>query len=1277
MRRLRTLLWTAFSILVVFAAVLVGIGKLLMPYSDRYQPQLEGWLSQEFGRPVTLESFSGEWRAFGPRLTLSGLRIDAQNLNHSSEEMLISEAALELKPLSLLIPGRAFYSFLVIGADLKLVRDIDGKVQLSGLGLRGGTGAGLDGLVGLGELRLEDSRLVVFDESWASQIHFSEINARLQLDDESLAISLESKLTDPSSARAYGSVEATAVAELGIGTRLQNANWHVSASDLLLVYLHDQLPDHPLLPRQGNLRAEFWGGWARNGPWNNKGTVELKNAWLSNGQTDLMLDRASSQFSFEISDGTTWQLDTQNTYFSQGESQLELPGLVVARDERRDVGLWFEADYLPLENSLPIARQFAELLEIQWPERLPATAAGSLSAVKLVLASDWSNRWLSGSFRELAVANWQNLPGIAGLSGEIRLDSGQGNLQLNAPFLQIDWPGMFNSRLEFSFPECSTELQLGPDWQIDAHGCQLFNEHLSAQGDVRIIASDNRPAVDINVEVLRLDIEKLSPYWPEGIMSEAVTAWLRENLRSGHADRGRLQIHGDMDNWPFTNGAGRFEAWVAIENGELSFAEGWPALESVQLLAEFIGPGMRVEGQVGSFGGVPVNQATARIETFGDALLEVDFAGRESVSRILDLVQKTPLLPAHETDLSEFEFAGSLNASGRLELPLGSRSGELQLRGKARVSGGGFFDHASGVRVESVSGPFDFDEQHVWAENLAAVYETRPAKLGLQVGGDDEWGLQASLKGSFDVYDLLPDFLLEQKEIIDNISGRSDWVARVLVPAKPNEMELPVLLTLDSGLQGLVMDLPAPMRKKDYEIWPFSMQYPLTGESRLLRMELNEEIFVAAEIVSDPGPGDSGPKVLKATVSLGQVPSQFPGPGNIQIKGTSRTFDLDAWVDLVVEGGRSGGGLGGLQLGEFNILADKLVFLDRIFEQVGLDVAVTPGGIRAEFAASDIDGYLTFTEGDTGRSSLNAEFERLALAKPLSEGVDTETNPAELPELHLFAQSFRYAGLEMGETRIEAYPTSTGFHFEKVEANSESLSVRASGDWSLLDHGQRSDFDIMMTAESLGDLLHSLDFSSSLEGGQTVLQFDAWWPGSPAAFALARLNGDIEFSISRGQITNASTGSGKVLGLLSIQSLPRRLSLDFRDVFDSGFGFETASGTFHMENGTASTDDVKLSSSAASITLQGSTDLVKQEYNQQMTVMPGLGNTLPVIGAIAAGPGGAAAGLALQGLLHEQLGKATQVQYTITGSWDEPIIEPIVKEANEDSSPEQAVDPSG
>jgi uncharacterized protein YhdP len=67
-RRAKTLLWTAFSILVILAAVVVGVGKLLMPYSERYQPRLEAWLSEEFGRPVVVESFEGRWTAFGPRL---------------------------------------------------------------------------------------------------------------------------------------------------------------------------------------------------------------------------------------------------------------------------------------------------------------------------------------------------------------------------------------------------------------------------------------------------------------------------------------------------------------------------------------------------------------------------------------------------------------------------------------------------------------------------------------------------------------------------------------------------------------------------------------------------------------------------------------------------------------------------------------------------------------------------------------------------------------------------------------------------------------------------------------------------------------------------------------------------------------------------------------------------------------------------------------------------------------------------------------------------------
>ena len=106
-RRIRTLLWTALTLLTVLAAVIVGIGKLLMPYSVHYQPELEAWLSKAFNQPVKVESFTGEWKAFGPRISLQGVTLMPEGMQ---SEIAIDKAALDIKPLNALIPGRPLYS---------------------------------------------------------------------------------------------------------------------------------------------------------------------------------------------------------------------------------------------------------------------------------------------------------------------------------------------------------------------------------------------------------------------------------------------------------------------------------------------------------------------------------------------------------------------------------------------------------------------------------------------------------------------------------------------------------------------------------------------------------------------------------------------------------------------------------------------------------------------------------------------------------------------------------------------------------------------------------------------------------------------------------------------------------------------------------------------------------------------------------------------------------------------------------------------------------------
>ena len=119
--------------------------------------------------------------------------------------------------------------------------------------------------------------------------------------------------------------------------------------------------------------------------------------------------------------------------------------------------------------------------------------------------------------------------------------------------------------------------------------------------------------------------------------------------------------------------------------------------------------------------------------------------------------------------------------------------------------------------------------------------------------------------------------------------------------------------------------------------------------------------------------------------------------------------------------------------------------------------------------------------------------------------------------------------------------------------------------------------------------------------------------------------------------------------------------MDFRDVFDDGFSFDEAKGTMRFENGSSYSDDFTLSSTAAEIIITGSTDLVAQTFDYEFAVRPGVSKTLPVIGAIAGGPAGAAAGLALQALLRDSLGEAAEARYTIRGPWTDPQVKPVDK----------------
>jgi len=420
-RRTKTLLWTAFSILVILAAVVVGIGKLMMPYSDRYQPRLEAWLSEEFGRPVVLESFQGEWTAFGPRLTLQGLKL----MQGSEEEVAIESAALDIKPLNALIPGRPLYNFRIIGADFELRHTAEGALELSGFGVsgRGGEtrGSALKELARIGEVILQDSSLVYQDEKYGILLGFSDIQGALQLEGDELSTEIQASFYDARSGLIYGEVEAMLLLTLDDDQKMVDLAWQATARELMLAAFQGRLPRNPFLPMTGWLNAEMWGEWSRQDGHRVKGIADLKEARLVNEYQDLRLDWINARFQWQFTDKGEWNLHLADFLYDDGEHSWTAPRISIARDTAAGLGLWISADELPLGVPANLTRDVMSIYDTDWPAFLPRAADGTVSDLNIILNSAWRIELAEGKVMQASVLDWERWPEIRGLDADVSI----------------------------------------------------------------------------------------------------------------------------------------------------------------------------------------------------------------------------------------------------------------------------------------------------------------------------------------------------------------------------------------------------------------------------------------------------------------------------------------------------------------------------------------------------------------------------------------------------------------------------------------------------------------------------------------------------------------------------------------------------------------------------------------------------------------------------------------------------------------------------------------
>ena len=1293
-RRLWRIVAGVVAVLVILLAVLIGLVRLALVQAPEYRSQVEARAGEALGWPVELGGMDARlgWR--GPEFRFT----DARVLTADRERALVAAASgfMRIDSLALLRGQLRVESISLAGVALRIEREPAGDWRLFGetgpvLHERGAPrilerDSGLPGFADLPDTRLtlQDVQLEVEDlrnalGPWVFQVD----NLELQIGGGRLSITADGVLPEALGAELALSVVVTGADEAG---RPREWTAGVSFNALDLPALGAALGEPGRFPPRGVLEGSLFAAGDRHRPTRVAGEVMARDLvlpedpWANvDAEAEAAVDAVvAAVFDEEAAGGIElkapeipyarlatgfewsrtalgWTVQLSDFAVEYSGGQWESPAIAaVYESDGTARRIEARADVLRLEDLLP----GASLLAAEARDTAFALApSGTLSAVEFHLDLPGipdapPEIYLAGQFSNLSVAPLGRYPGVRNLSGNISGDRYRGVATLDSRDAVMDLPWMFREPLEFDTVAAELEWSRAED-RLSVRVAELdaVNRDGAVTGEAELeIPSEGSPLLVFDAVARGLQLTSAPRYLPVDKMPDTVIEWLDDALRGGQIDEARVQFRGATREFPFREDQGRFTAEFDIVDGELAFDPDWPNATRIDASVRFENEGLSADVRSARLLDVAAGPVKLEMPDLREGLLLIEgradgrlAALREFVlaAEQLETVLGTGLRPA---DMR----AGSASADIRLRLPLKTIS-QYRAQVDLRIRDGVVAYDFLGEPLRDVNAQIAIDNTRVTGQGITATIAGSP--LGADVLIDDEGAVRIEGGGSIDALGLARVLRLP---VEDWVVGEGDWTGYLQFPAPGSDGD--VRLEISSLLQGFAIRLPEPFRKAPADARRLQVRASFPGPALIdTAFEWDESLRVAALVDT------SGPETVLRQM-VGGVPGE---PDGLVFSGAVRKLDLGEWLTLDwpkdLRADRPDGMIAGGKVLVGELTAPMIDVRD-----VLLELSVGEDAWNFELEAERAAGQVTVPFALYGDEPVSLRLERLWLgpatddprsAPPEPEGPPASISPARVPPLDIKVSDLRYGAIRFGNVTARVLHEGDGIELIGLESVGEGFMFQADGRSRLGEAIDQSHLNLRLNTDDVGATLAFLGFRRTMEARSGLFEAKVEWQGGLRSDWLKAIEGNANFAIRNGRLVGVEPGAGRVFGLLSIQALPRRLALDFKDVFGEGTAFDRITGDFRFEGGNAFTDNLVMQGPAANMVLVGRTGLVARDYDQTAVIGADLGRTLPVAGTVVGGP---AVGAALF-ILSEMLRKPFQAQltYRITGPWENPLIEKV------------------
>ena len=1258
--------WLAFAVVLVLFTLSISLFRATLPLLNSYKGDISAWLLTQYQLNIQFDSLDATWDSYGPALVIHGATW--QLAPNEPFDVSVAQTRIRLDLLTTLHEKQwVFRRIALSGIKLNLYLDNINPLQPSRSGMMDSQHWQAVLLEKIEHFSIRDSQVILHSAQAPTTV--------LNIDQLSWL-------------NQAGRHQGVGKARVAGGARDSRFNFILNINETDSPYFNDWLGQlyiqadqlnlapwlAPLVADnsellQANLNLEGWLDFSFHELLHAQLHIQPSSlTWRSQQQTQRLMLNSGIFKLWPTAAG--WQLDANSLNLSTTRvdgNDLKPVNTVPVAEANFDLQLFRHDDFLvgsltdiDLAPLMPLASLFSPYLAEKdvWWSQLAIDAKASPSQLMYQIST---GDYLAHSMiPSVNINGTANTPAVQNLQLQLLASKSGGRVAFALQDSVLDLGHHFQAPLVVGQLSVPLRWQYQPDGLTLSSERSLFsNQDLTWQGQFQLTWSGtDSPFLSLYSEADMKRASEADLYFPIQAMGQNVYDYLQPTIAAGEVTTAKILWHGQLDDYPYADGSGVFQAWVPLTDTEFHFYPGWPPLSKMQIDLLFENDGLSLESADAALMAAHSDKIHGEIAHFSpdaNLIIKANILGESQA--ISDYFNASPLAESVGAALKQLVITGPVQGDLALDIPLNGEP--AQVEGKIALKNNRLNVPLSDSSTEKlalnrVSGSFEFDQANLNKGAFTALWNQLPVTVRFS-GQELTSGYQAKVN-------VLADWPIATMQAQWpalhqwGLSGEFGWQANVAFQQSVKS-GYQFELDLTSDTLGLGVNLPAPWHKNSLRDWPLSIAVKGNQQSTEVTAELTNKLFLQASF------DQRSPEQDRWWLHFGERLASKRPQRNKAVTLAYNQLDLGPWItwwqQLKWAPSEAQGTSAATWQPDFvKLNINQAQLWQQTLEGLSLSARHEQQQWTVQLTSDVAKGKIVNTP-----TQLNVDFQRINLPDLVWPTSDPDAPAVPwswqgLKNTQFSCLQCQIGRMNLGQIKGQYSRDQEGISLDQLSLLYGHSDVNITGRWQ----GGKPDttqLEVALQSKNIASLVLAQGYDGAMKETPGVAQAQLRWRGSPNMFNTESLIGSASITTNAGYIADVSDKGARLFSLLSLDSIRRKLNLDFRDVFADGLYFDSIKSTATIHNGILSSNDFELNAAAGRLLGKGQLDLNQWQMDYQMSFYPNVTSSLPVLAAFTLTPVTGLYVLLLSKIFEPVVDVISEVNFSLKGDISNPDISEI------------------